>query len=151
MENYKSLIDAQVEKETPMVIFQDNMQLMRTSMRHLTLSKLHKDKVKQNKIWDFTVRGWCVADISGIEDLFQYKSSVEPQRVVKDLKYEDLLLIKHNPPHEEKWKEFREHNRLQKMDVAFNTVNITKEQLRNMRIEDLQRELSQSLESETSK
>ena len=68
------------------------MQLMRTSMRHLRLSKLHKDKVKQNKIWDFTVRGWRVADISGIEDLFQQKSSVEPQRAVKDLKYKDFLI-----------------------------------------------------------
>jgi hypothetical protein len=92
MENYKSLIDTRVEKETPVVTFQDNMQLMRTSMRHLRLSKLHKDKVKQNKIWDFTVRGWRVADISGIEYLFQNKSSVEPQRAVKDLKYEDLLI-----------------------------------------------------------
>ncbi|CAB4006400.1 Hypothetical predicted protein [Paramuricea clavata] len=140
MENYKSLIDMQVEKETPVVTFQDNMQLMRTSMRHLRLSKLHKDKVKQNKIWDFTVCGWRVVDISGIEDLFQYKSSVEPQRAFKDLKYEDL--IKNNPPHEYKWKEFRERNRLWKMDVAFNTVNVTKEQLRNMRSEDLQRAAS---------
>ena len=92
MENYESLIKTQIEKETPVVTFQDNMQLMRTSMRHLRLSKLHKEKVKQNKIWDFTVRGWRVADISGMEDLFKEESSTEPQRAVKDLKYGELLI-----------------------------------------------------------
>lgn len=88
MENYRSLIETRVEKKAPVVTFQDNMQLMRSSMRHLRLSKLHKEKVKQNKMWDFTVRGWRVADITGIEDLFQDTSSSEPQRVVKYLKYE---------------------------------------------------------------
>ena len=61
--------------------------------------------------------------------------------------YLNFCFTENNPPHEEKWKEFQERNRLWKMDVAFNTVNITKEQLRNMRSEDLQHVLSQSLES----
>jgi hypothetical protein len=50
--------------------------------------------------------------------------------------YLNFCFTENNPPHEEKWKEFRERNRLRKMDVAFNTVNVTKEQLRNMRSED---------------
>jgi hypothetical protein len=70
---------------------------------------------------------------------------------VSKMYYLNFCFTENNPPHEEKWKEFRETNRLGKMDVAFNTVNVTKEQLRNMRSEDLQRVLSQSLESETSK
>ena len=45
-------------------------------------------------MWDFTVRGWRVADIEGIEDLFQDDSAVESQKVVKDLKYDDMLIGK---------------------------------------------------------
>ena len=70
------------------------MQMMRTSLRHFRISKLQKEKFKQNKMWDFTVRGWRVADIEGIEDLFQDDSAVESQKVVKDLKYDDMLIGK---------------------------------------------------------
>ena len=37
------------------------------------------------------------------------------------------------------------------MDIAFNTVNATKEQLKNMRSDNLQRQSSKTLESEESK
>ena len=67
--------------DLPVVTFQDNMQMMRTSLRHLRMSKLQKEKFKQNKMWDFTVRGWRVADIEGIEDMFQDES----QKVVPDM------------------------------------------------------------------
>lgn len=69
------------------------MQLMRTSMRHLRLSKLQKEKLKQGKMWDFTVRGVRSADVSGIEDLFQAKgTALDPQKSVKSLKYEDIKI-----------------------------------------------------------
>ena len=86
------IIQQRVTDDCPVVTFQDNMQLMRTSLRHLRLSKLHK--VKQNKMWDFTVRGWRVADITGIEDLFQDESTFESQQVVKNLKFNDMLIAK---------------------------------------------------------
>lgn len=56
-----------------------------------------------------------------------------------------------NPAHEKKWKEFQERNTLRKIDIAFNTVNATKEQLKNMRSDDLQRQSSKIIESEESK
>lgn len=40
------------------------------------------------------MRGWRVADIEGIEDLFQNESAVESQKVVKDLKYDDMFIGK---------------------------------------------------------
>lgn len=71
------------------------MQIMRTSLRHLRLSKLHKEKMKQEKVWDFTVRGWRAVDITGIEDLFKdKKSAVDPQGDVADMKYSDTKLGK---------------------------------------------------------
>ena len=69
------------------------MQIMRTSLRHLRLSKLRKEKLKQEKIWDFTVRGWRAVDLNGIEDYFRDPSTaVEPQSKVSTVKYEDTKL-----------------------------------------------------------
>lgn len=69
------------------------MQLMRTWLRHLRLSKLQKEKLKQNKMCDFTVRGWRVADENGIERLFKNKeTAIDPQKDIKTLKYEDILI-----------------------------------------------------------
>ncbi len=49
--------------------------------------------MKQEKMWDFTVRGWRVADATGMEDNFKDKAkAVEPQKEVKDLKYEDTKI-----------------------------------------------------------
>ena len=49
--------------------------------------------MKQEKMWDFTVRGWRVADVTGMEDNFKDKAkAVEPQKEVKDLKYEDTKI-----------------------------------------------------------
>ena len=68
------------------------MQISRTSLRHLRLSKLQKEKVLQRKMWDFTVRGWREADISGIENLFNDEEAVKPQKPVKKLEYKDTKI-----------------------------------------------------------
>ena len=69
------------------------MQMSRTSLRHLRLSKLQSEKMKQEKMWDFTVRGWRVADVTGMEDSFKDKAkAVHPQKKVKDLTYEDTKI-----------------------------------------------------------
>ena len=71
------------------------MQIMRTSLRHLRLSKLHKEKLRQEKVWDFTVRGWRAADTTKIQHLFQdSKSAVDPQGDVSNMKYSDTKLGK---------------------------------------------------------
>lgn len=62
-------------------------------MRHLRLSKLQKDKMKQMKMWDFTVRGWRLANVAGIENLFVAReTAVEQQRKVNTLEYEDTKI-----------------------------------------------------------
>ena len=82
-----------MEDSKPVVTYQDNMQLMRTSMRHLRLSKLEKDKMKQGKVWDFTVRGWRECEITGLEDMFKNRLlTTQPQREVKKLKYKDTKI-----------------------------------------------------------
>ena len=64
--------------------------MSRTSLRHLRLSKLQKEKTKQEKMWDFTVRGWRIADVSGMELNFEDEAlSTKPQKDVKDLKYDE--------------------------------------------------------------
>ena len=91
--NYKMLISKRITKDVPVVTYQDNMQLMRTSMRHLRLSKLQKEKLKQDKIWDFTVGGWRVADVGGIEQLFTEKATaVTPQKDISKIKYKDITI-----------------------------------------------------------
>ncbi len=90
LEHYKSIITSRVASNQPVIMYQDNMQIMRTSLRHLRLSKLHKEKMKQEKVWDFTVRGWRAADVSGIEQYFQdLGTAAKPQREVSSMKYED--------------------------------------------------------------
>lgn len=96
IQHYKEIIKQRLVEGWPVVTFQDNMQLMRTSMRHLRLSKLQKDKVKQNKMWDFTVRGFRVGDIIGLEELFRKEeTAVKPQKEVKDIKSDDFLIGKY--------------------------------------------------------
>lgn len=93
LKNYKTIISSRVNKDHPVITYQDNMQMARTSLRHLRLSKLQKEKTKQEKIWDFTVRGWRAADITGLESYFQdEKASVKPQRLVKDVVYKDTKI-----------------------------------------------------------
>ena len=55
-------------------------------MRHLLLSKLTKDKTKQNKIWDFTVRGWRVD---------KQETAKAQQMDVGKLKYDDIKIGKY--------------------------------------------------------
>ncbi|KAK3754178.1 hypothetical protein QZH41_020604, partial [Actinostola sp. cb2023] len=148
LQHYKEIIKQRMVDDCPVITFQDNMQLMRTSLRHLRLSKLHKEKVNQNKMWDFTVRGWRAADITGIEKLFQNKSAIESQQSVKSLKYDDLL-IENNPIHEEKWKDFKCRNTLRKMDVALNALSISREQLKTMSSEELQKLASTPIPGQT--
>jgi hypothetical protein len=96
LNNYKEIIKLRVADDQPVITYQDNLQMKRTSMRHLRLSKLQKEKMKQNKMWDFTVRGWRVADTDGIEDLFKDKNTaVTPQRKLASLKYEDTKIGKY--------------------------------------------------------
>lgn len=95
LEHYKSIIRSRVASNHPVITYQDNMQIMRTSLRHLRLSKLHKEKLKQEKIWDVTVRGWRAVGTNGIEDYFKDPSTaVEPQSEVSTVKYEDTKLGK---------------------------------------------------------
>jgi hypothetical protein len=103
LENYKSIIKLRVADDKPVITYQDNLQMKRTSMRHLRLSKLQKEKMKQNKMWDFTVRGWRVADTDGIEELFKVKDTgVTPQRDVSSLEYEDTKIGKYFGSNENK-------------------------------------------------
>lgn len=95
LKNYKKIISARINTRQPVITYQDNMQMARTSLRHLRLSKLQKEKIRQEKIWDFTVRGWRAADVTGMESYFEDEStSVKSQREVKSLKYEDTKIGK---------------------------------------------------------
>ena len=97
LEKYRDIIGKRVSCDNPVITYQDNMQLKRTSMRHLRLSKLQKEKLKQGKMWDFTVRGWRAATVCDIEDLFgDEQSAVLPQREIQKLKYEDTKIGKSN-------------------------------------------------------
>ncbi|CAB3983671.1 Hypothetical predicted protein [Paramuricea clavata] len=78
--SYKEVIGQRLSNQLPVITYQDNMQISRTSLRHLRLSKLQKEKIKQGKMWDFTVRGWREADITGIEHHFNEKEAVEAQK-----------------------------------------------------------------------
>ena len=91
LHNYKDVINQRLSVQQPIITYQDNMQISRTSLRHLRLSKLQKDKVLQGKMWDFTVRGWREANICGIEEHFKGKE-VKSQQPVKDLKYQDTKI-----------------------------------------------------------
>ena len=80
----------------PVITYQDNLQMKRTSMRYLRLSKLQKEKMKQNKMWDFTVRGWRVADTDGLEELFSNKdTAATSQKEVNALEYKDTKIGKY--------------------------------------------------------
>ena len=94
LKNYKKIVAQRSNSTLPVVTYQDNMQVSRTSLRHLRLSKLQKDKMRQEKMWDFTVRGWRVANITGMESSFDAVEAVKPQREVKTLKYEDTKIGK---------------------------------------------------------
>ena len=90
---YREIIGQRLKQDEPVVTFQDNMQLMRTSLRHLRLSKLQKEKAKQGKLWDFTARGWRVADITGLEEFFgSLETAAEPQQSISALEYKDVLI-----------------------------------------------------------
>ena len=56
MTSYQEIIILRVADDQAVITYQDNLQMKRTSMRHLRLSKLQKEKMKQDKMWDFTVR-----------------------------------------------------------------------------------------------
>jgi hypothetical protein len=85
-----------VADNQPVITYQDNLQMKRTSMRHLRLSKLQKEKMKQNKMWDFTVRGWRVADTDGLEELFSNKdTAATSQKEVNALEYKDTKIGKY--------------------------------------------------------
>ena len=68
-------------------------------MRHLHLSKLTQDKKKQNKLRDFTVRSWRVADvadITGIENLFSKLETAKAQQMdVEEPKCNDINIGKY--------------------------------------------------------
>jgi hypothetical protein len=85
-----------VADNQPVITYQDNLQMKRTSMRYLRLSKLQKEKMKQNKMWDFTVRGWRVADTDGLEELFSNKdTAATSQKEVNALEYKDTKIGKY--------------------------------------------------------
>ena len=93
LHQYKELIKQRVSDTTPVITFQDNMQLMQTSLHHLRPSKLQKVKTKQGKVWHFTVQGWKVADVGCIEEFSSCHDNVpEAQKDVRAVKYEDLLI-----------------------------------------------------------
>jgi len=91
--HYKEIIGKRVQENSPVITYQDNMQLARTSLHHLRLSKLQKDTVKQGKMWDFTVRGWREADIAGMENLFEDpKTATTQQQDVKTMTYAETKI-----------------------------------------------------------
>ena len=95
LDNYKAIIKLRAPDDSPVITYQDNMQLKRTSMRHLRLSKLQKDKMKQMKMWDFTVRGWRLANVVEIRNLFLApETAVDQQRKANALEYKDTKIGK---------------------------------------------------------
>ena len=93
LDHYKDIISQRCPKDMPVITYQDNLQMQRSSLRHLRLSKLEKEKYKQEKLWDFTMRGWRKANVDGIEDLFLKKeTAVKPQGDVSTLQYADTLI-----------------------------------------------------------
>ena len=85
------VINQRLSVQQPIITYQDNMQISRTSLQHLRLSKLKKGKVLQGKMLDFTARGWCEANICGLEEHFKGKE-VNSQQPVKDLKCQDTKI-----------------------------------------------------------
>ncbi|KAK3729312.1 hypothetical protein QZH41_011439 [Actinostola sp. cb2023] len=149
LQRYREIIAKRVPDNIPVITYQDNMQLMRTSMRHLRLSKLHKEKQKQNKMWDFTVRGWRKADISGIENLFKHKeTAVDPQKDIRSLEYSEIK-IESNQEHLELWNAFKEKKTLQKLDKVLNHIKSTSEELIHATSEELEKMAKQAEESKS--
>ncbi|KXJ22711.1 hypothetical protein AC249_AIPGENE10879 [Exaiptasia diaphana] len=139
LQNYRALIKQRVSDDTPVITYQDNMQLMRTSLRHLRLSKLKADKDSQQKMCDFTVRGYRIADISGIENLFQKKeNALEPQMSLSDLEYKDITM-ENNVGHRMLWEDFKKRDLLRKFDVALNDVKLNSADLSNASLEETKR------------
>ena len=73
LKSYKKIIAQRSSSALPVVTYQDNI---------------------QEKMWDFTVRGWRVANITGMESNFDEVESLKSQREVKKLKYEDTKIGK---------------------------------------------------------
>ena len=90
---YRKIIGQRLKQDQQVVTFQDNTKLMPTSLRHLRLSKLQKEKSKQGKLWDFTVRGSWVADTTGLEEFFESReTAAEPQQSISSFEYKDVLI-----------------------------------------------------------
>ena len=66
----------------------DNINLYRGRKRHFRLAKSQGPKM-----WNFTVRGAIIPDISGITDLMNVKETATmPQSDMSSIKAEDLFL-----------------------------------------------------------
>lgn len=89
LENVQSVIDQHVSKHFPVIFLMDNVNLYRGNKRHLRLMK-NLGPV----MWNLTVRGVLIPNTSPVEHLLHEQiSSEEPQKPLKDLNADDLLLV----------------------------------------------------------
>ena len=91
LKRYKKIIAEYSSSILLVVTYQHNMQMSRTSFRHL---RLHKEKVHKEKMWDIMVQDWRVADVTGMESSFKEVEALKSQQEVKKLKYKDTKIGK---------------------------------------------------------
>ena len=82
------IIEDKCPISTPVIFLMDNINLYRGKKRHYRLSKSTGPKM-----WNFTVRGAIIPDVSDITDLMTEKETATmPQSDMSSIKAEDLFL-----------------------------------------------------------
>ena len=88
LNQFQTLIDDCAPASKPVVLLLDNVNLYHGNRRHHRLFK-----VLGPNMWNFTVRGLMVPNVSEIEHLFTSKETVEePQHSIKNVKAEDTFI-----------------------------------------------------------
>ena len=83
-----SIIEDKCPISTPVILLMDNINLYRGRKRHFRLSKSMGPNM-----WNFTVRGAIIPDISEITDLITEKETATmPQSDISSIKVKDLFL-----------------------------------------------------------
>jgi hypothetical protein len=72
LSQFQDLIDECAPVSKPVILLLDNINLYHGNRRHHRLFKI----LGQN-MWNFTVRGLLIPDLSGIENLFASKETAE--------------------------------------------------------------------------
>ena len=88
LNDFQTLIDDRTPASKPVMLLLDNINLYHGNrMHHRLFDPLGP------KMWNFTVRGFVIPNVNGIEDLFNSNETVEePQRSLKEVKAQDTFI-----------------------------------------------------------